>query len=86
VVLLLNDNPNLKIEIDGHTDNVGLPKDNLTLSNNRAKAVVAYLTGKGIAAIRLTYKGFGAAKPIAGNTTDTGKAQNRRTELSVISN
>ncbi|GAB2825428.1 OmpA family protein [Ferruginibacter profundus] len=86
VVLLLNDNPKLRIEIDGHTDNVGLAKDNLSLSNNRAKAVVDYLLSKGIANGRLIYKGFGAAKPIADNTTDTGKSQNRRTELSVISN
>ncbi|MGG9960690.1 OmpA family protein [Ferruginibacter sp. SUN106] len=86
VVLLLNDNPKLRIEIDGHTDNVGLAKDNLTLSNNRAKAVVDYLSGKGIAPARLSFKGFGATKPMADNTTDTGKSQNRRTELSVISN
>jgi outer membrane protein OmpA-like peptidoglycan-associated protein/tetratricopeptide (TPR) repeat protein len=86
IVLLLNDNPNLKIEIDGHTDNVGIQKDNLLLSNNRAKTVVNFLLSKGIVATRLTYKGFGAAKPIADNTTEAGKAQNRRTELFVISN
>jgi len=86
IVLLLKDNPNLKIEIDGYTDNVGLAKDNLSLSDNRAKAVVNYLLSKGIVPARLTYKGFGATKPIADNTTDTGKSQNRRTELSVISN
>jgi len=86
LVLLLKENVNLKIQINGYTDNVGLPKDNLTLSNNRAKAVVDYLTGKGIAVARLLYKGFGETNPIAENTTDTGKAQNRRTELSVISN
>jgi len=86
LVLLLNDNPKLKIEIDGHTDNVGLPKDNLILSNNRAKAVVDYLQSKGINMARLVYKGFGAAKPIADNNTEAGKALNRRTELSVTSN
>jgi len=86
VTALLNDNPNLKIEIDGYTDNVGLPKDNLLLSNNRAKAVVNYLSGKGIALSRLTYKGFGETKPVADNITENGKALNRRTELSVISN
>lgn len=86
IVLLLTENPNLKIEIDGHTDNIGLEKDNLLLSNNRAKTVVSYLLSKGIANSRLAYKGFGAAKPIADNTTEAGKAQNRRTELSVISN
>jgi outer membrane protein OmpA-like peptidoglycan-associated protein/tetratricopeptide (TPR) repeat protein len=86
LVLLLNDNPKLKIEIDGHTDNVGLAKDNLILSNNRAKAVVDYLQSKGIITARLVYKGFGATKPIADNNTEPGKALNRRTELSVISN
>jgi outer membrane protein OmpA-like peptidoglycan-associated protein/tetratricopeptide (TPR) repeat protein len=86
VAQLLNDNPKLKIEISGHTDNVGVAKDNLTLSNNRSKAVVSYLLSKKIAVGRLIYKGFGATKPLADNTTETGKALNRRTELSVISN
>jgi len=86
LVMLLNDNPNLKIQIDGHTDNVGQAKDNLLLSNNRAKAVVDYLLSKKIPPQRLTYKGFGATKPVADNSTEQGKALNRRTELSVISN
>ena len=86
VVLLLNDNPKLKIEISGHTDNVGLAKDNLLLSNNRAKTVTKYLLQKGIAIARVIAKGFGSTKPIANNKTETEKALNRRTELSVISN
>ncbi len=86
VVALLNDNPNLKIQIDGHTDNVGQPKDNLLLSENRAKAVVGYLLNKGIGQQRLSYKGFGASKPVADNATEKGKSLNRRTELSVIGN
>lgn len=86
VVALLNDNPKLKIQIAGYTDNVGLAKDNVLLSNNRAKTVVGYLLSKGIVQPRLLYKGFGATKPIADNKTDSGKALNRRTELSVISN
>lgn len=86
LVGLLNDNPNLKIQIDGHTDNVGQEKDNLQLSNNRAKSVVGYLLSKGINQQRLSYKGFGSTRPVADNSSDTGKAQNRRTELSVISN
>jgi outer membrane protein OmpA-like peptidoglycan-associated protein/tetratricopeptide (TPR) repeat protein len=86
VVVLLNDNPKLKILITGYTDNVGIAKDNLLLSNNRAKTVVTYLLSKGITQPRLTYKGFGATKPLADNKTETGKAINRRTELSVISN
>ena len=86
LVNLLTDNPNLKIQIDGHTDNVGGEKDNLLLSNNRAKSVVGYLLSKGINSQRLTYKGFGASKPVADNETEKGKALNRRTELFVISN
>lgn len=85
VVQLLNDNPSLKIEISGHTDNVGKPSDNLTLSNNRAKAVVDYLVGKNIVATRLTAKGFGETKPVADNKTEAGRAMNRRTEMRVIS-
>jgi outer membrane protein OmpA-like peptidoglycan-associated protein/tetratricopeptide (TPR) repeat protein len=86
VVQLLKDNPNLKIQIAGYTDNVGLAKDNLLLSNNRAKTVVDYLVSKGIVQARLVFKGFGAANPVADNVTESGKALNRRTELSVISN
>ncbi len=86
LVALLNDNPNLKIELEGHTDNVGQEKDNLLLSTNRAKAVVGYLLSKGINTQRLTYKGFGSSKPVANNATEAGKALNRRTELSIISN
>jgi len=86
LVALLNDNPNLKIQIDGHTDNVGQEKDNLLLSTNRAKSVVGYLLNKSINPQRLTYKGFGSTKPVADNSTVQGTALNRRTELSIISN
>lgn len=86
VVQLLNENPKLKILISGHTDNVGKPKDNLLLSNNRVKAVINYLIQKGILATRLVSKGFGSVKPIANNATKIGKSQNRRTELTVLSN
>jgi outer membrane protein OmpA-like peptidoglycan-associated protein len=85
LVQLLNDNPSVKIQIGGHTDNVGKPADNLTLSNNRAKSVVTYLVSKGIVATRLTSKGFGETQPVADNKTDEGRALNRRTEMKVIS-
>ncbi|HEX4956908.1 MAG TPA: OmpA family protein [Lacibacter sp.] len=84
VVQLLKENPALSIEISGHTDNVGKPADNILLSNNRAKAVINYLLYKGVAAGRLSHKGFGETKPIAANTTEEGRAQNRRTELKVL--
>ncbi|MDX2046899.1 MAG: OmpA family protein [Chitinophagaceae bacterium] len=83
LIQLLTDNPTLKIQIGGHTDNVGKPADNLALSNNRAKAVVNYLSSKGITAVRLSFKGFGETKPLADNKTEEGRAQNRRTELVV---
>lgn len=85
VVMLLKDNPTLKIQISGHTDNVGKAADNLKLSNDRAQSVVKYIVTKGIDIKRLTFKGFGATVPIATNDTEEGRARNRRTELSVIS-
>ena len=85
VVQLLEENPTLRIEISGHTDNQGKPADNLTLSNNRAKAVVKYLSNKGVNAQRLIAKGYGETRPVSDNNSETGRAGNRRTELKVIS-
>ena len=84
LVELLTENTSLKIEISGYTDNVGKPADNLSLSNNRAKAVVSYLIEKGIPASRLTYKGYGETNPVSDNATEEGRARNRRTELKVV--
>jgi outer membrane protein OmpA-like peptidoglycan-associated protein len=84
VVELLNDNPGVKILISGHTDNTGKATDNLRLSENRAKAVVSYLIAKGIEASRLQYKGFGSTRAVADNATEDGRAQNRRTELTIL--
>lgn len=83
LLLVLQENPTLKIQISGHTDNVGRPDDNLKLSDNRAKSVADYLISKGIAANRLSWKGFGATQPIADNTTETGRAKNRRTAFTI---
>ncbi|MCG3164496.1 MAG: Lipopolysaccharide assembly protein B [Bacteroidia bacterium] len=83
---LMQKNKNLKIEIGGHTDNVGDDKSNQLLSENRAKSVYEYLTTNGIVAERLSYKGFGETTPIATNDTEEGRAQNRRTEFTVIGN
>ncbi len=85
MVQLLNDHPLLKIEIGGHTDNVGKPLDNLALSNERAKSVVNYLISKNIDSKRLSAKGFGEAKPVADNNSEEGRAMNRRTEMKVTS-
>ena len=86
LILLMKENPKLTILISGHTDNVGKPADNMLLSNNRAKSVVAYLQQKGIESKRVSAKGFGASKPVADNKNEAGKAVNRRTELSIVSN
>ena len=72
------------VEIQGHTDDVGKPEDNLKLSQERAEAVKKYLESKGIEALRITAKGYGQTQPIADNSTDEGKAKNRRTSLKVI--
>lgn len=83
VVKLLNKNPTLHIEIGGHTDNTGNEAHNQLLSENRAKSVYDYLINQHIDAERISYKGYAATKPVASNTTESGKAQNRRTELVV---
>lgn len=85
LVVLLRDNPTIRIQLSGHTDNVGKAEDNLVLSNNRAQAVVKYLVAHGIEQQRLSFKGYGATQPVADNTTEEGRAKNRRTELKVIS-
>ncbi|MFH1090236.1 MAG: OmpA family protein [Pseudomonadota bacterium] len=81
VVTLMKDNPDLKLGVEGHTDNVGTPASNKVLSEKRAAAVVAALTKAGIAQNRLTSAGFGQEKPIADNGNEEGRAQNRRVEL-----
>lgn len=86
VVTLMNDNPRLRLQINGHTDNVGRKEDNMALSLNRARSVTAYLVSKGVTASRLTAKGFGDSSPLASNETSQGKSLNRRTELNVVSN
>ena len=86
LVKLMNDVPGLKVEISGHTDNTGSAKSNQTLSQERAQAVVSYLTSKGIAASRMTAKGYGQDAPIATNDTADGRQQNRRTEFEITGN
>ena len=81
---LLSDNPKMRIEISGHTDNKGSAALNKKLSESRAKSVVDYLISKGIDASRLEYKGYGFDMPIAPNDTEAGRQQNRRTEFKVI--
>ena len=84
--IYLKSNPKMKVAIHGHTDNVGSPEANLKLSNDRAKAVYDILIKEGISANRLSYKGFGETKPTKSNTTEEGRAANRRTEFVITAN
>mgnify|MGYP003417457096 FL=1 len=84
LIVLLMENPGLRVEIGGHTDNVGNAEYNMTLSQQRADAVKNYLVEKGIAANRLVSKGYGFSNPIADNDTEQNRAKNRRTEIKII--
>ena len=85
IVAVLNANPDLKFEIDGHTDNSGAAAHNLTLSQQRADAVKAQLVTMGVAAGRLTTKGLGDTRPMSPNDTPANKANNRRVEFVKVS-
>jgi flagellar motor protein MotB len=86
VVRMLNETPTLRVEISGHTDNTGSLDLNMRLSQARAKSVVDYLIGRGIASNRLEYKGYGPQQPVAPNDTEAGRSQNRRVEFKVLGN
>jgi outer membrane protein OmpA-like peptidoglycan-associated protein len=86
LVALLSDITSLKIEISGHTDNIGSVSFNELLSQRRADAVVNYLAGKGVDKKRLSAKGYGQSKPVDSNNTAEGRALNRRTEFEIIEN
>jgi outer membrane protein OmpA-like peptidoglycan-associated protein len=84
LVDFLMKNANAKIELGGHTDNVGDKKSNQLLSENRAKSVMTYLIGKGIEATRLSAAGYGDTQPVQSNDTEEGRAANRRTEFKIL--
>lgn len=84
VVKFLKDNPTVKIEIAGHTDNVGSLAHNKTLSQSRARVTMEYLTKNGISASRVKAVGYDFSKPVASNDTDDGRAQNRRIEMLIV--
>lgn len=84
LIEFMNANPEVKVEISGHTDNTGTAEYNRQLSENRAKAVVEYLVQHGVNKERLLYKGYGATMPVADNATEEGRAKNRRTEFKII--
>lgn len=83
LVQLMNDNPTVSIQISGHTDNTGNAAANITLSQNRAKSVAAYIVSKGIDTKRISSNGFGSSKPVAPNNSVEGRSANRRTEFTV---
>jgi outer membrane protein OmpA-like peptidoglycan-associated protein len=81
IVKMLRSNPEFKLSVEGHTDNVGIPASNKTLSEERAKSVISAIVSQGISADRLSPVGYGQDNPIADNNTGEGKAKNRRVEL-----
>jgi OmpA-OmpF porin, OOP family len=81
IVKLLQQTPDLKLRIEGHTDNQGNAAANQALSEKRAQAVVSWLTAHGIAVARLSAKGLGQTQPVSDNSTEDGRAKNRRVEL-----
>lgn len=84
LVLIMQQNPDVRLEIGGHTDNEGTAAYNQRLSEQRARAVVDYLVQHGVAAGRLRAVGYGASRPVSSNDTSEGRAQNRRTEAKVL--
>ena len=84
LVKLLNNNPEIKIKISGHTDSQGRDSDNLILSQNRSKSVTDYLIENGISKERIIFSGYGETLPIATNNTPEGRAKNRRVEFEVV--
>ena len=85
VVEFMTNNPDVEIEIAGHTDSVGATSYNQRLSDRRAKAVFDYLIANGVASDRVVSRGFGESKPIADNESSEGRAQNRRVEFKILS-
>ncbi len=85
LVNFLKENGNIKLEIGGHTDNVGSSSSNQLLSEKRAETVKIYLIENGIASSRLSSKGYGDTKPMLENNSDINKAKNRRTSFKIIS-
>lgn len=84
LVQFMKENPEVKGEISGHTDNIGDAQANITLSLNRAKYVYTYLIEAGVSKERLSYKGYGASRPDASNDTEEGRAKNRRIEFEIL--
>jgi outer membrane protein OmpA-like peptidoglycan-associated protein len=83
-VKFLKENSTLKVSIQGHTDNKGVPSENQSLSENRAKGVVQYIISKGIDKDRLKFEGFGQSQPKVKNDSESNRALNRRTDIMIM--
>jgi OOP family OmpA-OmpF porin len=81
IVKLLKDNPGLSVSVQGHTDNIGTPANNKTLSERRARSVMTAVVNGGVAAGWLGALGWGQEKPLADNDSEAGRAKNRRVEI-----
>jgi outer membrane protein OmpA-like peptidoglycan-associated protein len=84
VIRFMSDNEGVRIEVSGHTDDVGADEYNLDLSEKRAKSVYDYLTQNGVSKDRLTYRGYGETQPAVPNSNDANRSQNRRIEFKII--
>jgi outer membrane protein OmpA-like peptidoglycan-associated protein len=82
----MNENPNVEIQIEGHTDTKGTDEYNLNLAGGRITSVEAYMESKGIAPTRIVTKSYGELVPIADNETEEGRQQNRRVEFKILKN
>lgn len=82
--LILKQNSSINIELEGHTDNVGSPEQNMILSQNRTLAIKNYLIKKGIEMNRISAVGYGDTKPLVPNSTDENKQKNRRVDIVLI--
>ena len=83
VVAFLKSNPGVKIELAGHTDNRGIPGQNVKLSQARVDRVKSYLVSKGVESRRISGKGYGGTKPVASNDTEESRQLNRRVEFTI---
>ncbi|MCB0374524.1 MAG: OmpA family protein, partial [Sinomicrobium sp.] len=84
IIAILNEYPNAKFVVEGHTDSVGREENNQRLSDARSNAVKEYLVANGVDQFRLSSRGYGESKPIASNKTRAGRAQNRRVEINLV--
>lgn len=84
LALIMTGNPEMRIAIQGHTDNIGNDEDNLKLSEDRAMAVYNYLINAGISSQRLSARGYGSTRPVNDNSTPEGRAKNRRVEFEIL--